>query len=101
MTSKPPHKFKLSLSDVTYILLSSDSNVNLARELKVSKQCISQVRLGLTYKHIAPNIRRKNSVRRACSTCNHWKHGACDLDVPESKEDPFYADECNYFDTST
>jgi hypothetical protein len=101
MTLKPPHKFKLSLSEVTYILLSSESNADLARELKVSKQCISQIRLGKTYKHIAPDIRRKNSVRKACNTCIHWKHEECGLDVPESKEDPFYADECSYFDVST
>lgn len=111
--SQSSKSFKLSLGDITYILLSQETDSNLAVELKVSRQCISQVRLGQVYKHVAPNLPRRPKQQpkykshknipsdHACNTCVHWKNQACGLDIPEALEDKNFAYECNYFETLT
>ena len=91
--------YKLKPSDVLYVLTSTDSSVQLSKELKVSRQCINQIRLGITYKNIAPEIIRKTKAGKQCNSCAHWsEEQGCSLGVPEARTDPFFAQECNYFE---
>ncbi len=89
------------MGDVTYILLSQESDSALGRELNVSKQCINQVRKGLTYKNLAPDLPRRSSEPRVpCTSCAYWGASGCGLEVPEALTDPFFARECSYFNST-
>lgn len=96
MTSRK-HHHKLGISDVVYILTSTESSVKLAKELNVSRQCINQVRLGQTYASVAPSLPRWRANGKVCGQCEHWENDCCAFDFPEAAADSKFADECNLF----
>jgi hypothetical protein len=90
-------RHKLKPSDVVYILTSTDSAVSLATELKVSRQCINQVRLGKVYAKVAPSIPRWRPQTKMCRSCAHWENDACAFDFPEAGLNSRFASECSLF----
>ena len=96
--------------DVKLILTDPRPGTELAKELGVTHQSVNQVRVGMTYRQLWPELKRhipapRPRRRRApvtdkapaidCRNCAHWWHGRCDLDVPEAGDD--FAAECSYF----
>lgn len=103
---------KLTPEDVKLILTDQRSGAELARELGVTHQSVNQVRVGMTYRELWPELKRRipkpRPARRRltasdkisgidCRNCAHWWQGHCDLDVPEAGGD--FASDCSYFNS--
>ena len=94
-------KNKLSDEAVRIILESEEIDSVMARRYGTSRQTVSNIRRGVSYKSIAPEIERRNPNSRVyqCSTCRHWdvRRHECDLGFPEPKKNLWFASECSLY----
>lgn len=100
---------KLNEQDVIEILLSDQYNEVLAERFGVTRQCISSIRNGITWKRTAPEIPRipirvKESVRHDflhkkpnCQNCTEWNGSECSFGFPEAIDEPYYAIGCDFY----
>lgn len=92
---------KLTDEVVRYILECEETDAALSRVYGVSRQTVSNIRRGLSYKTVAPDIERRNPNTRVyqCIDCRYWdKRGLeCDLSFPEPKKNIWFASECSLF----
>jgi hypothetical protein len=91
---------KLTDDDVREILTASRSGASLARRFGKSRQAISQIRLGITYAEVAPEIPRR-SRSKSCRGCRFWRDGVdpCSQGVLDViKEGPSFAADCEFFE---
>jgi hypothetical protein len=92
---------KLSDDTVRYVLKSEATDAHLSRELYVSRQTISNIRRGSSYKHVSPEIERRNPNTRLyqCIDCRHWDSTKieCDLSFPEPRKNIWFASECSLY----
>lgn len=97
-----PHNSRLKPSDVIYILQCPDSDADVAHRLGVSRQTINNIRIGRSYKHLAPQLARRevpNYAREGalCTECNFWDGYGCSFQLPESLKDLRFAQECSMY----
>ena len=95
-------KRKLSAEAVATIRVSPESNAVLGRQFGVSKQTISQIRLGITHRLPEVDHLDQSSVgARLCFRCIHWNaagDGFCSLGFPEAAlEGQLAARDCGAF----
>ena len=100
---------KLTRQDIIEILLSDQYNDVLAERFAVTRQCISSIRNGITWKKVAPDIPRipvriKESVRRDfidkkpnCQNCAEWNGSECSYGFPEAIDEPYFAVGCDLY----
>lgn len=100
---------KLTKQDIIEILLSDQYNDVLAERFAVTRQCISSIRNGITWKNVAPEIPRipvrvKESVRRDfidkkpnCQNCAEWNGSECSYGFPEAIDEPYFAVGCDFY----
>lgn len=94
-------KRKLTPEAVATIRTSLESNAALGRQFGVSKQTISQIRLGLTHKLPELDLLDQSSKGPYCFRCVHWNaagDGSCSLGFPEAAlEGQLAARDCGAF----
>lgn len=93
----------LNPDQVRQILLTYHlTNADMARELGCcSREAVRQIRQGLRYCDVAPEIprwprqrHRAPTTEHDCRLCQHWR-GGCDLDFPDPREEGMgFAAEC-------
>lgn len=93
-----------SPDQVRQVLLSFElSNTAMAKALgNCSREAVRQVRQGISYRNVCPEIPRWHRRRylaptaeHDCARCQHWRGDACDLDFPDPREEgPGFAAEC-------
>ena len=91
---------RLSSDDVHLILTSSESGCSMARRFGISKQAISQIRLGRTYRTVSPEVARR-APAKSCTSCRFWRSGMdpCSQGIPDViSEGPAFAADCDFFD---
>jgi hypothetical protein len=92
---------KLSDEVVRYILESEETDASLSREFSVSRQTVSNIRRGSSYRSVAPEIERRNPNTRLyqCVNCRHWdpRRSECDLSFPEPRKNVWFASECSLY----
>ena len=100
---------KLTRQDIIEILLSDQYNDVLAERFAVTRQFISSIRNGITWKKVAPDIPRipvriKESVRRDfidkkpnCQNCAEWNGSECSYGFPEAIDEPYFAVGCDLY----
>jgi hypothetical protein len=91
---------KLTEADVRLILTTDKSLRVLSRQLGKSKQTISQVRLGLTHKSLAPDLPRR-AASKSCLCCEYWREGLdpCSQGLPDPiDEGPSFASDCDFYE---
>ena len=83
----------LCRDDVVAILMSKEPQRILAARYKLSRQAISLIKLGYTYKDIYEELQlpEQNKVQFCCN-CLHWNRESCGLGFPEAGER--FATEC-------
>lgn len=88
---------RLSPDQVRTILLSCDSGTQLAKRLGLHKETIYQVRRGLHYGHLFPELPRSSAA--SCTQCCHWSdRGHCGLGFPDAlSAGARYAQICSAF----
>lgn len=81
------------------------NNAELARELGVGRETIRQIRLGMIYAHVHPEIARLGAPVEvppaedgpSCYGCVHWREG-CTFGFPDWREiGPAFAAECHLY----
>lgn len=80
------------------------SNAQLARELDVSRETIRQIRLGMVYAKVCPEIARQAAAAPppvvegpSCYSCGHWRDG-CTFGFPDWQDiGPTFAAECHLY----
>jgi transcriptional regulator with XRE-family HTH domain len=99
----------LTESNVVEILQSVETNSQLAARFGVSRQAISQIRNGINWVNVAPElpripIRVKESVRKDylakrpnCQNCLEWNGHECSYGFPEAIDEPFFAVGCDLY----
>jgi len=105
---RPLNTKRLTPAEVRTILIDPRPGAELAKELGMSHQSISQVRLGQAYSRLWPELPRKVSKRPkqgpaikedpnllSCRTCTHWWQRRCGLDVPEAGG--AFAEDCSFY----
>lgn len=101
MTSSGRPGYKIRPSDVVYILQCPDSDGEVAKRLGVSRQAVNNVRLGVAYRRIAPQLPRRTSTappkggEEICTECQHWTGYGCAFGFPEPLKDLRFAQECS------
>ena len=94
-------KRKLTPEAVATIRVSPESNAALGRQFGVSRQTISQIRLGLTHKLPELDLLDQSNVGAYCYRCVHWNpagDGSCSLGFPEAAlEGQLAARDCGAF----
>ena len=94
-------KRKLSAEAVAAIRTSPESKAALGRQFGVSKQTISQIRLGLTHKLPEVDLLDQSNKGAYCYRCIHWNtagDGFCSLGFPEAAlEGQLAARDCGAF----
>ena len=89
----------LSEADIEVILTSPESGGSMARRFGVTKQAISQIRLGQSHlKHAASTPRR--GPAKFCTCCEYWRRGdePCSLGLPDViTEGLGFAADCELF----
>ena len=100
----PPPRYrtirKFNDEQVVQILLSDKPHAQLAREHGVSPQAVRDVRNGVHYGEIRPDIPRRNTFvgeRRFCRDCIQYLNGKCSLGFPEAKSNT-YAQICSVYE---
>jgi hypothetical protein len=92
---------KLDAEKVRAILTSQESDVEVAAQFGVSRQTVSNVRRGESYRNFAPELERRPSKNRThtCFKCLHWDRrvGYCDLGFPEPRKNIWFASECSLY----
>jgi len=93
-----------SPDQVRQILTTFDlDNTAMAKQLSgCSREAVRQVRQGISYRNVCPEIPRWSRQRRAaptaehsCERCQHWREAACDLEFPDPAEEGLgFAAEC-------
>lgn len=77
---------RLNPDQVRTILLSCDSGAAVARQLGLHKETVYQVRRGLHYTQLFPELPRSSAA--SCTQCCHWcdqgDHGHCGLGFPDA-----------------
>jgi hypothetical protein len=104
---------RLGLSEVVYILQSTSTNQQLAEELNVTRQSISLVRNGKSWRNIAPEIpripvRAAQTVRhdylknaKLCTNCVEYTNKGCSYGFPEAVNEPYFAAACHLYSRNT
>jgi hypothetical protein len=99
----------LTPADVIYVLQSSEDNSTLAEKYNVTRQAISSIRNGRTWKDVAPEIPRipvriKNTVPKArlvaakhCHNCIEYQRSECSYGFPEAIDEPEFAAACSLY----
>ena len=90
---------RFSADEIKQVLLDTRANGEIAKYWGVSTQAIQQVKTGKSYKHIHPEIPRKESKPipiLSCKHCKFWGNNSCSLDFPEAGGG--FADECAYYE---
>ena len=94
-------KRKLTPEAVATIRTSPESNAALGRQFGVSKQTISQIRLGITHKLPELDLLDQSNVGAYCFRCVHWNaagDGFCSIGFPEAAlEGQLAARDCGAF----
>ena len=86
----------LTEADVRWILTSGETLDALARRFGKTKQAMSKIRLGRTYRHLAPDLPRA----RSCHYCDSWRGiiDLCSQGVPDvASEGPSFARDCELY----
>lgn len=99
---RPDRKLRSQLppEQVRQILLSTDSDNDLARRFKRSHTAIANLRTGRSYADLWPELPRR-SPPRSCHDCQQWLHGRCSLGFPDPElEGPGFAADCECFSTA-
>jgi len=96
---------KLNEEKVVEILLSRDSTAELARRFDLDVSTVRQIRTGLKWKSVRPDIQRVKSVAvfhksRYCTTCIHRLGSKCSLGFPEARK-PKFAELCSVYKEKT
>ena len=89
----------LTEADVRWILTSDESLNALARRFGKSKQAMSAIRLGRTYRHLATDLPRRLPAR-SCYSCHSWRGtiDLCSQGVPDvASEGPSFARDCELY----
>lgn len=73
----------------------------LANDLGRSAEAICQVRAGISYRNVLPEIPRwgaRKSMRASCHACVHWR-SRCVMGFPDPEEEgPGFAADCSLFE---
>ena len=101
-----PHQLRFSEADVRLILQSPDRTLNsLAAELGCSRETVRQVRRGLSYIDVHPELPRQGARPApppagapSCLRCNHWQNDDCGIGFPDPLEEgPGFAADCDLY----
>ncbi len=85
----------LTPDQVRQVLLTFElSNTAMAKALgNCSREAVRQVRQGISFRDVHPEIPRWSRQRRiaptaehSCERCRHWRGDGCDLDFPDPRE---------------
>ena len=100
----PPRKWnslrKISEAQVVMILESDAPHAHLAREIGVSPESIRDVRKGVRYRDVRPDLPRMQNhtgPRRFCRDCIQFLNGRCSMGFPEAKRNT-YAQICAVYE---
>jgi len=87
---------RFSDQEIVEILFSDESDGEIAKWAGISRSGVAQIRTGLTYAHVRPDIPRRTN--KTCLKCLHWHNRACSLDFPDPKEEgPRFASLCSSY----
>jgi hypothetical protein len=89
----------LTLEKVHAILTDRrHTDAELAAQMGVSRQAVSQVRLGRSWSNVYPELPRRGDWI-SCVNCKHWRHDECDLGFPDPiEEGPAFASDCDLYE---
>jgi hypothetical protein len=91
----------LTVDHVLFALQHTElSNREVADQLECSTETVRQIRCGLLYRHVAPDVRRPKGApgQPSCSVCTHWNGEACDFRFPDPLEEGLsFAAECSMY----
>jgi len=72
----------------------------MARRFGISKQAISQIRLGRTYRTVSPEVARRAPFR-SCTSCRFWRNGMdpCSQGISDAiSKGPTFAADCDHYE---
>lgn len=91
-----PFVGRFNEEQIVEILSSTLSDGQLAKQFNISRSGLAQIRTGLTYASVRPDIPRRGT--KTCFKCLHWHKHACSLEFPDPKEEGVrFASLCSSF----
>ena len=93
---------RLTEEEIRFILTTQQSGHTLGPELGRSKEAISAIRRGITYKDVCPDLPRWNHGSRkvSCLNCIHWDE-RCGMGFPDPAiEGLGFAADCSVYERS-
>ena len=101
---KRNNRRKLTADQIYWVLTEvRKTNIEMAAELGVVRQCVQQIRSGATWSHVFPEIPRRSAGprrdRKSCQKCRHWDNGECAMGFPDPREEgPGFAIDCDLYE---
>ena len=101
---RPPKRWsplrKITEEQVVMILESDAPHAHLAREIGVSAESVRDVRKGVRYTDVRPDLPRMETYtgpRRFCKDCIQYLNSKCSLGFPEASKNT-YAQICSVYE---
>lgn len=88
---------KLSEAVIVDILTSPEIDAAAARRHGITRQAVSMIRRGQTYRDVRPDLERRAGRILYCHNCIQWDRDRCLLGFPEAQESLKAATECHAY----
>lgn len=97
-----PYPPPLTDDEVRLVLEQTDiSDEKMAKRLNRTRESVRQVRVGITYAKVHPDLSRRSPEgwqALSCASCIHWKFG-CSFGVPDCEiEGVAFAKDCSLYE---